>query len=56
MDDVDEAAIAGADEPEGDTDDIGLVKEGCGKKCATEEGCKSGDDDEDPLAEAMMYL
>lgn len=54
MDDVDEAAIAGADDPEGDTDDIGLVKEGCGKKCATEEGCKS--DDEDPLAEAMMYL
>ena len=56
MDDVDEAAIDGADDPEGDTDDIGLVKEGCGKKCATEEGCKSGDDDEDPLAEAMMYL
>lgn len=54
MDDVDEAAIDGADDPEGDTDDIGLVKEGCGKKCATEEGCKS--DDEDPLAEAMMYL
>lgn len=54
MDDVDEAAIAGADDPEGDTDDIGLVKEGCGKKCATAEGCKS--DDEDPLAEAMMYL
>lgn len=56
MDDVDEAAIDGADEPEGDTDDIGLVKEGCGKKCATAEGCKSDDDDEDPLAEAMMYL
>lgn len=54
MDDVDEAAIDGADDPEGDTDDIGLVKEGCGKKCATEEGCKS--DDEDPLTEAMMYL
>lgn len=57
MDDieVDEAAIDGADEPEGDTKDIGIVKEGCGKKCAAEEGCK-GDDDEDPLEEAMRYL
>lgn len=51
---LDEAAIAGADEPEGDTDDIGIVREGCGKKCVTDEGC--GSDDEDPLAEAMMYL
>ena len=50
---LDEAAIAGADEPEGDTNDIGIVKEGCGKKCATEEGCSS---DKDPLEEAMMYL
>lgn len=50
---VDEAAIAGADEPEGDTNDIGIVKEGCGKKCATEEGCST---DKDPLEEAMMYL
>ena len=50
---LDEAAIAGADEPEGDAGDIGVVREGCGKKCATEEGCSS---DKDPLEEAMMYL
>lgn len=57
---LDEAAIAGADEPEGDAYDIGVVKEGCGRKtategcgrkCATEEGCEK-----DPLEEAMMYL
>lgn len=50
---IDEAAIAGADEPEGDTNDIGIVKEGCDKKCATEEGCST---DKDPLEEAMQYL
>lgn len=69
---IDESAITGADEPEGTTDDIGVVKEGCGKKCATTEGCKKpteeacgkksaateGDcgTDTDPLEEAMMYL
>lgn len=43
--DVEEAAVDGADEPEGDTDDIGLVKEG--KNC----GC-----DDDTVTEAMTWL
>ena len=69
---IDESAIAGADEPEGDDSDIGVVREGCGKKCATTEGCKKPTEeacgkksaateggcgtDVDPLEEAMMYL
>lgn len=43
--DVEEASIDGADEPDGDTDDIGLVKEG--KNC----GC-----DDDAVSEAMAWL
>lgn len=43
--DVEEAAIDGADEPEGDTDDIGLVKEGKGCDC-----------EDDAVTEAMAWL
>lgn len=43
--DVEEAAIDGADEPEGDTDDIGLVKE--------DKGC---DCEDDAVTEAMAWL
>ena len=42
MDDVDEAAIDGADEPEGDTDDIGLVKEETAQYALTYSGTLPG--------------